>query len=301
MKLKTILIIGLAAMTCATTVSARARKKKPTMAEVPQNPYKPVDGKTFSYAFGVMQGEGLRNYLIQREGVDSLYISEAVKGLNAEYSEEEVKKYLAFAAGLRIAEMNRKSLPSFNQNATGKADTTYLDLPAFQTALSQVLLKEPTALTPDSAQKVVEQQANYQQENYRLNNIEWLKRNAKAEGVKVLPDGLQYRVLTQGTGVVATDTTEVEVEYEGKLIDGTVFDSSYKRGKPATFRPDQVIQGWKEALTMMPEGSKWELFIPAELGYSTRAMRNIPANSTLIFTVEIKKVKVPEAKEAEKK
>ena len=286
MKLKTILIIGLAAMTCATSVSARARKKKPTMAEVPQNPYKPVDGKTFSYAFGVMQGEGLRNYLIQREGVDSLYISEAVKGLNAEYSEEEVKKYLAFAAGLRIAEMNRKSLPSFNQNATGKADTTYLDLPAFQTALSQ---------------KVVEQQANYQQENYRLNNIEWLKRNAKAEGVKVLPDGLQYRVLTQGTGVVATDTTEVEVEYEGKLIDGTVFDSSYKRGKPATFRPDQVIQGWKEALTMMPEGSKWELFIPAELGYSTRAMRNIPANSTLIFTVEIKKVKQPEAKEAEKK
>ena len=90
MKLKTILIIGLAAMTCATSVSARARKKKPTMAEVPQNPYKPVDGKTFSYAFGVMQGEGLRNYLIQREGVDSLYISEAVKGLNAEYSEEEV-------------------------------------------------------------------------------------------------------------------------------------------------------------------------------------------------------------------
>lgn len=193
MKLKTILIIGLAAMTCATTVSARARKKKPTMAEAPQNPYKPVDGKTFSYAFGVMQGEGLRNYLIQREGVDSLYISEAVKGLNAEYSEEEVKKYLAFAAGLRIAEMNRKSLPSFNQNATGKADTTYLDLPAFQTALSQVLLKEPTAITPDSAQKVVEQQANYQQENYRLNNIEWLKRNAKAEGIKVLPDGLQYR------------------------------------------------------------------------------------------------------------
>ena len=150
-----------------------------------------------------------------------------------------------------------------------------------------MLLKEPTALTPDSAQKVVEQQANYQQENYRLNNIEWLKRNAKAEGVKVLPDGLQYRVLTQGTGVVATDTTEVEVEYEGKLIDGTVFDSSYKRGKPATVRPDQ--------------GSKWELFIPAELGYSTRAMRNIPANSTLIFTVEIKKVKQPEAKEAEKK
>ena len=80
-----------------------------------------------------------------------------------------------------------------------------------------------------------------------------------------------------------------------------MFDSSYKRGKPATFRPDQVIQGWKEALTMMPEGSKWELFIPAELGYSTRAMRNIPANSTLIFTVEIKKVKQPEAKEAEKK
>ena len=99
-------------------------------------------------------------------------------------------------------------------------------------------------------------------------------------------------MLTQGKGAVATDSTEVEVHYEGRLIDGTVFDSSYKRGKPSTFRPDQVIKGWREALTLMPEGSIWELYIPAELGYGERGSgQTIPGNSTLIFQVEIIKVK----------
>ena len=88
------------------------------------------------------------------------------------------------------------------------------------------------------------------------------------------------------------------MHYEGSLIDGTVFDSSYKRGKPATFRPDQVIKGWREALTLMPEGSVWNLYIPSELGYGERGQgRNIPGNATLVFKVEVIKVKpVGEAK-----
>ena len=109
--------------------------------------------------------------------------------------------------------------------------------------------------------------------------------------MKTTPSGLQYRVIKQGTGAMATDTTEVEVHYEGKLIDGTVFDSSYRRGKPATFHPDQVIKGWTEALKMMPEGSVYELYIPYNLGYGERGTQSIPPYSTLIFKVELLKVK----------
>ena len=107
----------------------------------------------------------------------------------------------------------------------------------------------------------------------------------------MLPSGLQYRVITQGKGVVANDTTDVEVHYEGKLIDGTIFDSSYQRGKTATFKPTQVIKGWTEALKMMPEGSTWELFIPYDLAYGERGNQNIPPFATLIFKVEVVKVK----------
>ena len=103
-----------------------------------------------------------------------------------------------------------------------------------------------------------------------------------------LPSGLQYKVLKQGDGIVPQKTDKVKVHYEGRLIDGTVFDASSKHGtEPATFRPDQVIKGWTEALTMMPVGSKWQLFIPQELGYGERAAGQIPPYSTLIFDVEL--------------
>ncbi|MBR7093590.1 MAG: FKBP-type peptidyl-prolyl cis-trans isomerase, partial [Prevotella sp.] len=103
--------------------------------------------------------------------------------------------------------------------------------------------------------------------------------------------GLQYKVLRQGTGAIAKNDDEVVVKYEGHLIDGTEFDSSYKRDpQTSTFRPNQVIKGWTEALTMMPEGSKWELYIPQNLAYGERQAGKIPPYSTLIFTVELEKV-----------
>ena len=96
-------------------------------------------------------------------------------------------------------------------------------------------------------------------------------------------------MLVKGTGAVPADTSTVEVNYEGKLIDGTVFDSSYRRNQPAQFKANQVIKGWTEALTHMPEGSTWELYIPAELAYGSNNQQQIPANSTLIFKVELLK------------
>ena len=102
------------------------------------------------------------------------------------------------------------------------------------------------------------------------------------------PSGLQYKVLVKGEGEVPQTTDKVKVHYEGRLIDGTVFDASSKHGTaPATFQPNQVIKGWTEALTMMPVGSKWQLYIPQELGYGERQAGSIPPYSTLIFDVEL--------------
>ena len=120
----------------------------------------------------------------------------------------------------------------------------------------------------------------------------FLAENQKKEGIKTLPSGLQYKVLTEGTGKTPKETDNVTVNYKGTLIDGTEFDSSYKKGQPATFQVNGVIKGWTEALQLMKEGSKWQLFIPPELAYGERgAGPTILPNSTLIFEVELLTVK----------
>lgn len=119
----------------------------------------------------------------------------------------------------------------------------------------------------------------------------FLEENGKRVEVKTTPSGLQYEVLTEGTGVKPAATDQVEVHYTGKLVDGTVFDSSVDRGVPATFGVTQVIPGWVEALQLMPEGSKWRLFIPSQLAYGPQGAGGvIGPNATLIFDVELLKV-----------
>lgn len=115
----------------------------------------------------------------------------------------------------------------------------------------------------------------------------FLYANGKKEGVKVLPSGLQYKILKKGTGKSPTAEDKVKTHYRGTLIDGKEFDSSYKRKEPAEFAVKGVIKGWTEALQLMKEGAKWELYIPANLAYGERGNRNIPGNSTLIFEVEL--------------
>jgi len=119
----------------------------------------------------------------------------------------------------------------------------------------------------------------------------FLAENAKKEGVKTLPSGLQYKVLSEGSGKTPKEEDTVTVNYKGTLIDGTEFDSSYKRGQPATFQVNGVIKGWIEGLQLMKEGAKWQLFVPPELGYGERGRGRIPPNSTLIFEVELISVK----------
>jgi FKBP-type peptidyl-prolyl cis-trans isomerase len=124
---------------------------------------------------------------------------------------------------------------------------------------------------------------------------EFLAANAKKEGVKTLPSGLQYKVVTAGTGPTPKATDSVTTHYKGTLIDGTEFDSSYKRGQPSSFAVTGVIRGWTEALQLMSVGSKWQLFIPSSLAYGERgAGRNIGPNSTLIFELELLGIKEPD-------
>lgn len=296
MKLRTILTLSLALCVSLGASAQKSKKKKAAKkAIVPAATLTPalrsVDGKTFSYAFGISQGANLKTFLIQRMGVDSAYVDTALDAMCSHTTAEQKKAAIAVAAGYQIAQQNEQNLPMFNKQACGRADSLYLDQDVMQQGLVAAVRGAEKAITADSARKIVDQQIEYQTTVYKNLNKQFLTDNARLKGVKVLPSGLQYRVLTEGNGPVATDTTDVTVHYEGKLIDGTVFDSSYKRGKPSTFRPTQVIKGWTEALKMMPEGSKWTLYIPSDLGYGERGQgQSIPGGSTLIFDVEIVKV-----------
>tara|TARA_R110000796_G_scaffold63377_4_gene146598 strand:+ start:31834 stop:32448 length:615 start_codon:yes stop_codon:yes gene_type:complete len=120
--------------------------------------------------------------------------------------------------------------------------------------------------------------------------VEFLTKNAQRDGVVTLASGLQYEVVNAGTGATPQASSTVQTHYEGTLITGEVFDSSYKRGQPAEFPVGGVIAGWTEALQLMKEGAKWRLYIPSELAYGARAAGSIPPHSTLVFDIELLKV-----------
>lgn len=160
MQFKSFFILALAVAVCAPASAQRKKKnnKKTAKAELvqPAKKLKSIDGKTFSYALGVAQGESLKHYLIERLGVDSAYLKYAVEGIQANLSEEERKQREAFAAGLKIAEMNRRNTGVFNRQATGKADTLYMDNKEFERALAQVVSGQPTEFKSDSAMVLLE-------------------------------------------------------------------------------------------------------------------------------------------------
>ena len=121
----------------------------------------------------------------------------------------------------------------------------------------------------------------------RKDGVTFLAANAKKEGVKTLPSGLQYKILKAGTGKIPKATDTVTTHYRGTFLDGKEFDSSYKRNEPASFPVGGVIAGWTEALKLMPVGSKWQLFIPSDLAYGDQGQRGIPPASTLLFDIEL--------------
>ncbi|MEW7991948.1 MAG: FKBP-type peptidyl-prolyl cis-trans isomerase [Candidatus Thiodiazotropha sp.] len=169
-----------------------------------------------------------------------------------------------------------------------------LDIDAFALAVSDVLSGNKVRLSNEEMQAAMRQ--HLQQEQARLAKVAeanekkgraFLEANAQKEGIVTLENGLQYRVIEAGSGNSPTAEQTVEVNYRGRLIDGTEFDSSYSRGKPAQFKLNGVVPGFKEALTRMKPGAKWEVYMPAELAYGKKgAGRSIGPNETLIFEIE---------------
>lgn len=169
---------------------------------------------------------------------------------------------------------------------------------AFLFGLSQAQEGKPSVFSPEETKAIHRslqvQVMAYRQQQYERDaekNLEvgkaFLVENAKKEGTKTLPSGLQYKVLQEGSGPSPKPADTVTVNYRGRLVDGTEFDNSYKRGRPEAIDVESAIPGWKEALPLMKVGAKWQLFVPSELAYGGEDMRHIPPNSTLIFDLEL--------------
>ena len=283
------------AVLCCLSVSA-ASKKKAKKTEVPVVKVDTVSIDTFSYAFGKANTMGLKEFLVQRMNIDTIYMADFLEGFDAGQMTEADKRQKARLAGMEIrTQVEDQIIPQATRQINDSVDLLNhkLFLDGFRTGISGK--NDLMSITMDSTQALVKKQIDYyhsqqMEAKYGANRKageEYLKANAKKDGVKTTASGLQYKVLTQGTGEVPTATQRVKVNYRGTLIDGTEFDSSYKRNQPATFGCNQVIKGWTEALTMMPVGSKWELYIPQELAYGDRESGKIPPFSALIFEVEL--------------
>ncbi len=161
-----------------------------------------------------------------------------------------------------------------------------------QTEMTDQEAQAAVAELQANMRKKQEEKMSQSAETNKKEGDAFLAANKAKEGVVTLPSGLQYKILKVGTGPKPTATDSVVCNYRGTLINGTEFDSSYKRGQPATFPVNGVIKGWTEALQLMPVGSKWQLFVPPDLAYGTRGAGNeIPPNATLIFEVELESIK----------
>lgn len=249
---------------------------------------------TFSYAMGLAQTMGLKDFVVNRMGVDTLYMGDFVKGLKEGIKVGDDKKKAAFFTGIQIGQqVNTQIIPGVTRDVLGASGE--LNKNNFMAGFVAGVTEKGLLMHPMEAQQVTmrlmeELKSQLMEEQYGSNKAEgvaFLDSIAKTEGVVKTESGLCYKVVTEGKGDVPTSTDRVKVHYRGTLIDGTEFDSSYKRNEPTTFGANQVISGWTEALTMMPVGSKWILYIPQELAYGSRDLGQIKPFSTLIFEVEL--------------
>ncbi len=277
------------------TAEAAKKKKKDEKKGAAVEQLAPVSlltgSASLSYVAGMTITEGLMTYLENQMKVDPAYMADFVEGFREALAASNDPKAVARMAGMQIAEqVKQRMLPGIRQEFTDTPDTV-VENTLFR-GFTDALTNDTTHFTAQKAQEIFrgKQQSNKAVKVARLTEAgrKFLAENKQKAGVITTPSGLQYEVLKQGDGEVPQKTDKVKVHYEGRLIDGTVFDASSKHGtEPSSFRADQVIKGWTEALTMMPVGSKWRLYIPQELAYGERQAGQIPPYSTLIFDVEL--------------
>ena len=281
--MKKYLMTALVLVASASLFTASAASKKKNVKKVT-----PVvlasEGDSLSYAAGVYATRGLVPFIQQSYQVDTAYMADFIRGYEEAIQQANTPKGTAYIVGMQIAQMvNQRILPGTREELKSTKDSINAEL--FSRGFVAALANDTTIFTEHKA-------GEFKKEALAGAGEKYLAANAKKPGVKVLPSGLQYKVIKEGQGEIPQASDEVEVIYEGRLIDGTVFDATSKHGGAATdkFRAGSLIKGWTEALTMMPQGSTWELYIPQDLAYGSRAAGNIKPYSTLIFKVELVKI-----------
>ena len=257
---------------------------------------------TLSYELGMANSKGLKTYLSERLGVDTAYMDDFYKGVASAAQAGDDKKKAAYFAGIQIGQqLGTQMYKGVNYQLFGEDSTKTISL--------RNLIAGFIAGTKGKGEKIpmkqVEKELQAKMTSFREKQLstvysankeageKFLAANKSKAGVKTTKSGLQYKVIKEGNGPIPADTAKVQVSYEGRLIDGTVFDSSYKNnnGKPVEVVVNQMVPGWIEALTLMPEGSVWEIYLPQELGYGSReAGDKIKPFSTMIFKLELVKV-----------
>lgn len=251
------------------------------------------EADSLSYAAGVGATRGLIPFIRQSFQVDTAYMADFVRGYEEAFKTINTPQGKAYVAGMQIAQMvSQRILPGTKEELKSTKDS--INSTFFNKGFMAALTKDTTFFSEKKA-------AEFKRSVLAGAGEKFLAQNAKKPGVKVLPSGLQYKVITEGNGEVPKESDEVEVIYEGRLTDGTVFDATSKHGvKTDKFNAGSLIKGWTEALTTMPVGSKWKLYIPYHLAYGERQAGQIPPYSTLVFDLELVSIVKPEpTKEAE--
>lgn len=251
---------------------------------------------TLSYAMGMAQTQGLKEYLSDRLQIDTAYMDDFIKGLNDGANAGDDKKKAAYYAGIQIGQqISNQMVKGINHEVFGDDSTKTISLKNFMAGFVSGTTGKKGLMTVEQAAQVAQAKmmaikAKNMEKEYGPNKVageKFLAANKKKPGVVTLPSGVQYKVIKEGNGPMPKDTSMVKVQYEGKTIDGKVFDSSYKRGEPISLRANQVIKGWTEALVHMPVGSVWEVYIPQNLAYGEREQGQIKPFSVLIFKIEL--------------
>ena len=286
--MKKYLMIALVLVASASLFTASAAKKKNVKKVTPV--VLATESDSLSYAAGVHATRGLIPFIQQSYKVDTAYMADFIRGYEEAIAKANTPQGTAYIVGMQIAQMvNQRILPGTREELKSAKDS--IDAAMFSRGFVAALANDTTLFS-------VKKAGEFKTQILAGAGEKFLAENAKKPGVKVLPSGLQYKVIKAGQGEVPKATDEVEVIYEGRLIDGTVFDATSKHGGAKTdkFRAGNLIKGWTEALTTMPVGSKWQLYIPYELAYGERQAGQIPPYSTLIFDLELVSIVKPEVK-----
>lgn len=288
--MKKILFVALALAASASlcTISAKGKKDKKSKTATEKALLLNNATDSLSYAAGMAMTDGLLPYLKQQYGINESQLADVARGFRDAMLQKGDTVFNAYLAGMQVAQMvDKRMLPGL------KNDIPELNNEIVSIGFADAIEQKHTVYNDSLAKVIFEEGKQAATQKKYAQQIEagerFLAENKTKPGVVTLPSGLQYKVLKQGTGALPKATDKVKVIYEGRTLDGNVFDATAKHGTESdTFGVSNLIKGWTEALLMMPVGSKWEVYIPQNLAYGERgAGRNIKPYETLIFTLEL--------------